>query len=185
MLYFSGFGLQNERVLFEDLLRGGGGPRTLAGFSLGAVQAFECALGGIGSSGSSGGGGSNRSCTAAGGVRDLDLISPAFFMDKSAEFKRDEILRFERSRAGYMRAFYSKLGVKDRAMQKMPAVQDLKLLLHYKWRAGDFAALKARGVRIRVFLGGADGIMNARAALEFFKPLCTVYFFKGKGHILR
>ncbi|MGP1561908.1 MAG: hypothetical protein ACTTIC_07475 [Helicobacteraceae bacterium] len=179
MLYFSGFGLQNERVLFEDLLRGGGGPRTFAGFSLGAVQAFECALGGIGSSGT------NRSCTETGGVRDLDLISPAFFMDKSTEFKRDEILRFERSHAGYMRAFYGKLGIKDRTMQKMPAVQDLKLLLHYKWRAGDFAALKGRGVRIRVFLGGADGIMNARAALEFFKPLCTVYFFKGKGHILR
>ena len=41
-----------------------------------------------------------------------------------------------------------------------------------------------RRIKIEVFLGQNDKIIDSLAAKDFFKEFATVYYFKDKGHLL-
>ncbi|NCB14181.1 MAG: alpha/beta hydrolase, partial [Erysipelotrichia bacterium] len=41
-----------------------------------------------------------------------------------------------------------------------------------------------KGVKIEVYLGANDKIIEASIAQEFFKKFATVYYIKEKGHLL-
>jgi predicted esterase len=77
MIYFSGFCFQNEQILFENFLLKN--DFTVAGFSYGAIRAFEYAL-------------KNRHR-----IDTLQLFSPAFFQDKSESFKKLQLLAFQKN----------------------------------------------------------------------------------------
>ncbi|GHV09284.1 hypothetical protein AGMMS50229_19150 [Campylobacterota bacterium] len=164
MTFFSGFGFANESELFCDRLPSGA--FSAAGFSLGAIKAFEFAL------------------SAQTRVDHLTLLSPAFFQDKDEKFKRLQLIGFAKNDEEYMRNFYELCGQCDtRFYDPNPQRSDLELLLNYRWEIEKFNALK--GVKITALIGGDDRIVNAEAAREFFlKCNCEVLFIKNADHLL-
>ena len=167
--FYSGFSLKNESFLF-DAYRSGR-PFSLAGFSYGAILAFEEALSG------------NRR------VDLLQLFSPAFFQDQSTGFKRLQLKSYRTWPEAYMATFLANCAKPSDFSLEPYAVsgtlQQLESLLQYTWTREKVEHLLGMGTHIEVHLGEADAIINAKAAAEFFKPLVTLYRYKGKGHILK
>ncbi len=63
-------------------------------------------------------------------------------------------------------------------------IQELKELLEFIWSKDDLKKLNSKGVKIEVFLGAKDLIIDSNEAKDFFKDFATVYYFKDKGHLL-
>lgn len=169
MKYFSGFCLQDEQALFEEVLKPSN--YTVAGFSYGAILAFEEALS------------SNKR------IDTLQLISPAFFEDKETKFKKLQTLHFAKNEKAYKETFINNVASPS-SCDLNPylcdgTLEELSTLLHYVWNEEKIQALVDRGVEIEVYLGAEDKIIDAQKAREFFTPYATVYYQKSVGHILR
>jgi len=67
---------------------------------------------------------------------------------------------------------------------KIGTYEELDELLHYTWNLEKLALLKEKNIKLEVFLGENDKIIDAKKALEFFRKFGEVYFIKNKGHIL-
>nr|WP_275856258.1 hypothetical protein [Sulfurimonas sp. MAG313] len=67
MKFYSGFSLSNDEILFKDYLKYS--DYTVAGFSYGAIKAFEMAL------------------TSKTRIDTLQLFSPAFFQEKKRKIQ--------------------------------------------------------------------------------------------------
>ena len=85
MKYFSGFCLENESELFKKFTCSG--DFCVVGFSYGAQNALE------------------YTSTCKKRIDKLQLISPAFFMDKSEKFKKLQIIAFRRDSDLYCKNF--------------------------------------------------------------------------------
>ena len=168
MRFFSGFSLRGEESLFEGYLQKS--DYTVAGFSKGAIDAFEYAL----SSGER--------------IDTLQLISPAFFMEKGEAFKRAQIHYFQKNPEAYIEQFLQNCvwpSARDLHPFLRPGTrEELEKLLNYRWPEEGLQELRDRGIRIELFLGGRDKIIDSTQAEAFFKPYATVYFIKEGGHIL-
>ncbi|RUM68137.1 MAG: hypothetical protein DSZ05_01520, partial [Sulfurospirillum sp.] len=81
----SGFSLQGEEALFRGYLHESS--YTVAGFSKGAIDAVEFAL------------------VTRTRIDRLQLISPAFFLDKDRAFKEKQLESFRKNRKLYLRQF--------------------------------------------------------------------------------
>ena len=181
MKFFGGFGFSDEVRIFEPILRDLGyfeaicNPYSVCGFSYGAQKAVDYAVDALKN-------GNRINCVI--------LLSPAFFNDKSADFVAQQLQNFAKNRAIYMKAFYKNIGVcvGDEAHLRKVETLDSRILekcLRYQFKSADLEALKARGVEIIAILGGADKIINANAANEFFSTFGIVYFIKNANHLLR
>ena len=168
MRFFSGFSLQNEAVLFADYLRDE--VYTVAGFSKGAIEAFRFVL------------------DTKERVDRLQLLSPAFFPDKDEAFKRAQLYYFCKDPAKYIDTFLTNIAYpvkRDLHAFVQPEGEDvLKMLLQFPWPAEQLSEIVQRGVEIEVYLGERDRIIDVKKAYDYFLPYATIYFFKGKGHIL-
>ena len=166
--YFSGFCFSQERELFEEYLIKN--DFTLCGFSFGAIKAFEEALS------------TNQR------VDKIQLFSPAFFQTKDEKFKRMQLMFFKKDEDAYIKNFLENL--KDKSTKsienffKKGSFEELNELLNFKWSKEDLEELIKKGIKIEVFLGQNDKIIDSLAAKEFFKEFATVYYFKDKGHLL-
>jgi len=169
MKYFSGFSLSNEESLFQDFIPQG--EYTLAGFSYGAIKAFEYALES-----------KNR-------IDRLILLSPAFFQDKKSNFKLKQLAYFRANKKAYIRQFLanvtypSKININK--YLKVGRKEELESLLNYQWKEENIKKLLDKGIRIEVFLGEDDKIIDSTKALEFFEALVSVYTIKNVGHLLQ
>ena len=168
MRFFSGFSLHEEAELFSGYLTQSA--YTVAGFSKGAIDALEY-------------------CVAAEERIDLlQLISPAFFLDREAQFKEKQLEAFRKNSILYLKQFLRNIAYplkKDLTPYLAPEGEDaLQRLLDYPWEKEKLQTLKARGIRMEVYLGGRDKIIDPIAAMAYFKPYATVYFIKEGGHIL-
>jgi hypothetical protein len=57
--------------------------------------------------------------------------------------------------------------------------EELEELLYFKWQEKDIKKLIDRNIKIEVYLGSYDKIINSQKALEFFKNCgCEVYYIK-------
>lgn len=170
MKYFSGFCLENESCLFDSWSQKG--DFTVAGFSYGAIKALEYALNC-----------SNR-------IDKIQLFSPAFFNDKDEKYKRLQLMFFVKDEKSYVNNFLENV--------KYPSQIDLNLylsigkkeelqeLLYYHWDSTKLEHLISQGIKIEVYLGEEDKIINSSLARDFFKSCqCEVYFIKNVGHLLR
>ncbi|NWF67132.1 MAG: pimelyl-ACP methyl ester esterase BioV [Campylobacterales bacterium] len=167
-MFFSGFGFCYEEILFEKFYKKN--DFTVAGFSLGAIKAFEYTL------------------NSKQRVDNLILLSPAFFNDKDEKFKRLQLLHFNKNRELYIKNFLDNVKYPshiDISQFMCECVEDdLKFLLNYYWNEDKLKYLNEKGVKIEVFLGKADKIINSKVAVEFFKKHSTAYFFNDYGHLL-
>ncbi len=166
--YYSGFSLKDEKELFCDYLIEN--DFTLNGFSYGAIKAFEEALKG-----------ERR-------VDLLQLLSPAFFQTQDKKFKRKQLIFFNKDSKSYCEnflnniAYPSSIDMKNYFLQG--SYEELDELLNYVWDEKKLQELVNRGTRVEVFLGSEDKIIDSNKAKDFFVEYATVYYLKGKGHIL-
>jgi len=171
-LYFSGFCLQNDVELFEDYIELG--DFNIAGFSYGAIKAFEYAL---------------KQVQNNKRVQKLQLFSPAFFQDKNKKYKRLQLMFFKKDEQEYKNNFITNIAkpsnINLSKYLTSGTYEQLDILLNYEWEKEDFEVLINAGVKIEVFLGSDDKIINSKNALEFFRQYSEVYFIKNVGHILR
>ena len=169
MKYFSGFCLSGEEVLFKSYLNPS--DFTVAGFSLGAISAFEYTL------------------TCKERIDTLQLLSPAFFTDKDAKFKKLQTLAFAKNSDIYTQNFMQNIAYPSNFdMQKYlqkGSLEELEMLLHYEWDKEKLQILHERNITIEVYLGEQDTIINALHVKDFFVPFASVYYFKQVGHILK
>jgi len=169
MRYFSGFSLTNEEELFREILIDS--DYIFAGFSYGAILAFEEAM------------------SSKKRVDRLILISPAFFQDRDKSFKTLQLRAWEKNQKLYLDNFLKSCTYPSnfdlRGYLKPGTKDELEFLLNYIWNKEKLSKLKQKGTVIEVFLGQKDKIVDSKKALEFFKEVGSVYFFKDAGHILR
>ncbi len=169
MIFFSGFGLRGESVLFRGYLKESA--YTVAGFSKGAIEAFEYAL------------------SASRRIDTLQLLSPAFFQQKERRFVRMQLLHFSKSQERYRTRFYRNCAAPaaiDLSSFAAPmSYEGLFDLLHYRWEERKIEMLLKRGVHIEVYLGEQDRIIDADEARRWFAKFATVYYIKASGHLLQ
>jgi len=166
--FFPGFCLKDEKEIFNNYLIEN--DFTISGFSYGAIKAFEYILN------------SKKRFDL------LQLFSPAFFQYQDEKFKRVQLMFFKKDKELYCRNFLRNVSynsnVNMHKYSKQGTFKELYELLNYIWIEEKLENLVHRGVKIEVYLGSEDKIIDSNLALEFFKQYSTVYFMKGKGHIL-
>ncbi len=169
MHYFHGFSLQGEEALFEEIIPQG--EHTVAGFSYGAQEALEYAYHT-----------SNR-------VDRLILISPAFFQNQKSSFVRTQLRYFSSDKRAYIQQFAANVASPSSfsldAYLQEGSKEELEALLSYVWDEQKIKTLEQKGTKIEVFIGKEDKIIDAHTAIDFFKPLVTLYIFNQAGHLLR
>jgi len=166
-LYFNGFSLKNEEVLFQDYIERS--DFVVSGFSYGAIKAVEYVL------------------ETSKRVDKLQLFSPAYFNDKDIKYKRMQLLYFTKNSTQYCTQFLKNSGfssVQSSQYFLQGSYAELEELLKYLWEEDKLQKIVDRNIKIEVFLGADDKIIDADKALIFFKQFAEVYYIKNKGHIL-
>jgi len=171
MQFFSGFSLQNEEYLFEALIKKS--EYSVCGFSYGALSALSVTL---------------EMLEKSQRVDTLQLFSPAFFQTKDEKFKRLQLMTYKKNRDTYMSQFivscfspYSEKLVE----YKDTSFKELKELLYYEWSLEDLKKVEESGVKIEVYLGGKDEIIDVKSAKKFFLQNSTVTYIKNANHFLQ
>ncbi len=167
MHYFNGFLFANEEELFAHCIPKG--DRVVAGFSYGAIKAFEYAY------------------SSTKKIDRLILLSPAFFEDKNESYIQKQLNYFDTP--SYKESFFANVAYPSKielSHYYYPHTkEDLEILLRHKWDKCKIEELIDRGVILEVFLGGKDRIINAQKANEFFSQMAITYLIKEAGHILQ
>jgi transcriptional regulator of heat shock response len=166
--YFSGFCLENEEELFTEYSIKN--DFTVSGFSFGAIKAFEEVL---------------NSNTR---VDKLQLFSPAFFQSKDKKFKRMQLMFFKKDAQSYCNTFLENIAfpssIDCNKYFTHGTYDELDELLNYEWSEDKLQKLVDKGVKIEIFIGADDKIVESEKAKEFFVKYATVYYIKNVGHIL-
>jgi len=170
MQFYSGFSLSEEAHFFEDLLDKS--DFTIAGFSYGAIKAFEAA---------------QKALCEGKRVDRLQLFSPAFFQSKDAKFKRLQLMAYRKNEEEYLRQFINACFLpyeRRDVAREVTVLEELEELLNYEWDKDAFSALREAGMVIEVYLGARDQIVDSVAAKEFFLDVATVTLIKEGNHFL-
>lgn len=171
MQFFSGFSLSNESYLFNEYLNKS--DYSVAGFSYGAIKAFEYV---------------KKQFASGKRVDTLQLISPAFFQRKAQKFKKLQLLAYTKNELTYMSGFinacfepYEKKIVQHKKTTKV----ELEELLNYEWDLQELKKLVDNGIKLEVYLGEKDKIIDLEAAREFFLQVATVTYIKDANHFIQ
>jgi len=168
MQFFSGFCLKDEHSLFQNYLKKS--EYEVAGFSYGAIKAFEYAL------------------TTTKRVDTLTLLSPAFFQTKDKKFKRLQLLHYKKDPKSYSENFLKNIAYPSHhdmsEFYHDGNYEELEELLNYTWDKKKLLLLRQKNISVKVHLGEKDKIVDTQKAYDFFKDISTTYYYKNKGHIL-
>lgn len=166
--FFSGFCFKNEEELFKAYIKKS--DFTVCGFSYGAIKAIEYALN------------TNER------IDTLQLFSPAFFIDKDKKFIRTQLMYFKKDKITYIEGFLKnvKYPVKNYIKNYFfnGNLKELEELLSYDWSPKILDDINKKNIKIEIYLGQVDKIINADAAKDYFINYATVYYLKNKGHLL-
>ncbi len=168
MIFYSGFSLVNDQHFFESHLIHS--DYTVAGFSYGAIKAARYAV---------------DSLTR---IDTLQLFSPAFFQTKKSSFKRLQLSAFVSDAQNYREKFiqgcFAPCDVQNLEM-KMGTIEELEELLYFGWDELLLQKILDKGIRIEVYLGMKDHIIDASAARDFFLDYATVTVMPRANHFLQ
>jgi hypothetical protein len=171
MVFSSGFSLKNEQTFFKEYINTS--QYCVCGFSYGAIKAFEYV---------------KEQLTCGKRVDRLQLLSPAFFQTKSTKFKKLQLMGYRKDKNRYLKDFldlcffpYSKRGTEHYETN----VDELEELLNYKWDIEELKIFAKNGIKIEVYLGGKDKIIDVKRAKEFFLEVATVTYIKDANHFLQ
>jgi len=171
MKFFSGFSLRDEEYLFTQYIKKS--DFTICGFSYGAIAALNATI---------------KALDTSKRVDTLQLFSPAFFQSKEEKFKRLQLRAYKANKELYMKQFINSCFEPYNAKivkHKESTLEELKELLEYEWDEEKFKYLESRGVKIEVYLGGRDAIIDAEGARAFFLNCTTVTYIKDANHFLQ
>lgn len=170
-MFFNGFALKNENLLLNDYLSINN--FSVNGFSKGAQDAFEYTL-------------KNKNR-----IDNLHLISPAFFQNKSRKFKENQINIFLKNSKNYLNYFSKNITYNSHNINLSNLIyyhnnleKDLKSLLEYVWDEEKILFLIKKKIKIQVFIGEKDKIIDSQKSFDFFSKLTTTYLIKNVGHLL-
>lgn len=166
-MFYSGFCLHGEESLFDMYLPAFGD--FVGGFSYGSIGALKHAL-------------EDES------VKSLILLSPAYYAHKDREFKEAQLSAFRANPALYKQKLLKKSGLTDEERElygQDGTVQELRELLFFDWSGEELTSLAKRGVRIEVFIGSGDRVVDPQPSHDFFVQFAKVYMLENKNHILR
>ena len=169
MAFYSGFSLHGEETLFCPYLDKG--DFVVAGFSLGAIDAFSYAL------------------RAKHRIDKLQLFSPAFFQESKEAFKKVQLRYFQSDKAMYVQNFLDNSAYPAKtALEPFyhdSPLEDLQRLLYFVWEREKLEILRQKGIMIEVYVGEKDKIVDTQSVVDFFQPFATVIMIKDVGHILQ
>lgn len=169
MHFYSGFSLAKEEVLFAPYHDRG--DFCIAGFSLGAIDAFEFA------------------CESKQRVDKLQLFSPAFFQEEEEKFKRLQRLYFRQDKKAYVENFLKNIAYPSHVdmsrFYRESDVQDLDRLLGFVYKKEKLQALLDKSIMIEVYVGSEDKIIDIDKVATFFREFATIIEIKNAGHILK
>jgi hypothetical protein len=171
MKFYSGFSLKNEECYFESFINSSS--YTVCGFSYGAIKAFRY---------------TKEQLKSGKRVDTLQLFSPAFFQTKSDSFKKLQLRSFSKNKNGYLVQFIDSCfypHAKKSIEQVDATAEELEELLVYEWSVPELQNIVDKGVKIEVYLGGNDKIIDVDAAKEFFRDVATVTYIKDANHFLQ
>lgn len=171
MKFYSGFSLKNESHFFDEFINKS--DYIVCGFSYGAIKALEYV---------------KKQLNDGKRVDTLQLFSPAFFQTKTKEFKRLQLMAYRRNEEVYLRQFinlcFTPYDKKD-VERSVTIIDELEELLSYVWSLPDLQAVTDKGVKIEVYLGNEDKIIDVNGAREFFLQVATVTYIKNANHFLQ
>jgi len=171
MKFYSGFSLTKEELFFKSIIKRS--EYSVCGFSYGAIKAIDDVISRL----------ENFKR-----VDRLVLLSPAFFQTKPFKFKKLQLMAYKKSKDKYLRAFIDSCFLpyeKKIVQHKENTIEELEELLNYKYNIDDLKMLESRGVKIEVYLGADDCIIDANGAREFFLEVSTVTYIKNANHFLQ
>lgn len=171
MKFYSGFSLKNEQHFFGTYISHS--EYAVCGFSYGAIKAFRYV---------------KEQLALKKRVDTLQLLSPAFFSAKDEKFKKLQLLGYRKSRELYLNEFTKScfLPYKEKKVEhnSTDSIEELQELLYYEWSQDELQYLVKKGVKIEVYLGGEDKIIDVEASREFFLQVATVTYIKNANHLL-
>jgi len=170
MKFYNGFSLKNEENYFERYINKN--RYTICGFSYGAIKAFEDV---------------KKHLRDLKRVDTLQLFSPAFFQNRDEKFKKTQIHGFIKNRAlyidGFIKSCFLPHSLKN-IEHNEDSIDELKELLFYEWSRDELHVIAESGVKIEVYLGEKDNIIDASVAKAFFLEFATVTYIKDANHFL-
>jgi hypothetical protein len=171
MKFYSGFSLKNEQHFFDAYINSS--EYAVCGFSYGAIKAFRYV---------------KEQLALGKRVDTLQLFSPAFFSTKDEKFKKLQLLGYRKSRNIYLSEFIKScfLPYKEKKVEhnNRDNIEELEELLYYEWNVEELQYLAKKGVKIEVYLGGEDKIIDVGGVREFFLQVATVTYIKEANHFL-
>ncbi|QOY55793.1 pimelyl-ACP methyl ester esterase BioV [Candidatus Sulfurimonas marisnigri] len=171
MKFFSGFSLNNEMYLFKSFINTS--EYSICGFSYGSIKALEHVK-------------QQLECSSR--VDTLQLFSPAFFQTKNEKFKRLQLLSYSKNTDQYIRQFID-LCFSPHEKKIVELInskkEELEELLKYEWDLQELKNISQKGVKIEVYLGSEDKIIDVCGAREFFLQIATVTYIKSANHFLQ
>ncbi len=169
MIFYSGFSLTNDARFFEKFLDKS--DYTVAGFSYGAIKAVV------------------HASRATKRIDTLQLFSPAFFQTKKESFKRLQLGAYLKDPSHYRDNFliscFSPRCVEEVDLDYQANESQLRELLYFEWTAMLMESLIAKGIRIEVFLGLEDNVIDVTGARNFFRTFGTVTSIRTGNHFLQ
>ncbi len=171
MKFFSGFSLKNEEYLLSEYIDKSA--YTICGFSYGAIKALNATVEMIENS--------QR-------VDRLQLFSPAFFQTKEQKFKRLQLMSYKKSKLLYMKQFIKGCfsPYEEKIVETIETdISELQELLEYEYSLDKLKMIEESGVKIEVYLGAKDMIIDVERAREFFLQVATVTYIKEANHFLQ
>ena len=171
MKFYSGFSLKKEQYLFSDFLNDS--EYSVAGFSYGAIKALEEV---------------QVRLKEGKRVDRLILLSPAFFQSKPKKFKKLQLMGFRKNKDIYLKQFLdSCFSPYEKKLIEYTdsTIEELDELLNYEWNSDHFKQIEEKGIKVEVYLGAEDKIIDAEGAKEFFLALSTVTYIKNANHFLQ
>lgn len=171
-MYFNGFCLINEDELFNEFIVKN--DYSVSGFSYGAINALEYTLNMIKN---------NKR------VDLLQLFSPSYFCTQSTKYKRMQLIHFNIDTQTYINNFINNASYPSKLeMNKYlckGTYTQLETLLYYEWNKEDLELLVKNNVKIEVYLGQKDKIIDTKKSKDFFINFAEIYFFNNCGHMLK
>lgn len=168
MRFYSGFALTEDQHFFDPYLKHS--DYTVAGFSYGAIKAAQ------------------YTAEACERIDTLQLFSPAFFQTKKESFRRLQMGGYFKDSERYLENFLTSCFAPAPVAPMILGSNDaesLQELLYFEWTSELIESIRAKGIRIEVYLGLEDQVIDVMGAREFFLPYATVTSIKKANHFLQ
>jgi hypothetical protein len=117
----------------------------------------------------------------------LQLFSPAFFQSKTEKFKRLQKMGYSRNREVYLKQFMKTCFspyLERETLHVRTDADELQELLYFEWPVDILKEIVDRGIKIEVYLGEKDAVIDVDVTKAFFLAFATTYYIKNANHFL-